>query len=166
MQPDFYSHHFLSFFKNLFVFDRAGSSLRLRLFSSRSERGLPSSCGVHTSHCGSFSCGTQALGHTGFSSCGPQALERRLSSSHWLTGKSQELFLDVIDTLPAFILKRKGDLLSSNFFFFLVILFIFGCAGSWSLLGLVSSCGKWGLLSLVAVCGLYFVASLGSDHGL
>ena len=118
MQPDFYSHHFLSFFKNLFVFDRAGSSLRLRLFSSRSERGLPSSCGVHTSHCGSFSCGTQALGHTGFSSCGPQALERRLSSSHWLTGKSQELFLDVIDTFPAFILKKKGDLPSSNFFFF------------------------------------------------
>ena len=47
----------------------------------------------------------------------PQAPERRLSSSHWLTGKSHELFLDVIDTLPAFILKRKGDLLSSNFSF-------------------------------------------------
>ena len=90
-----------------------------------------------------------------FSSCGPQALEHRLGSSHWLTGKSQELFLDVIDTLPAFILKKKGDIPSSNFFFF-VTLFIFGCAGSLSLLGLVSSCGKWGILSLVAVHGLYF----------
>ena len=33
--------------------------------SSCGKWGLLSSCGAHGSRCGSFSCGSQALGHTG-----------------------------------------------------------------------------------------------------
>jgi len=41
-----------------------------RAFSSCSEQGLLSSCGVRASHCGGFSCcRAQALGHICFSSC-------------------------------------------------------------------------------------------------
>ena len=50
-------------------------------FSGCSKQGIPSSCGVQTSHCGGFSCcGVQVLGYTGFSSCGSRALACRLSS--------------------------------------------------------------------------------------
>ena len=54
--------------------------LHCRVGFAWGEWGLLSSCGVRASHCGSFSCGTQALGCLGFSSCGPHALEHRLSS--------------------------------------------------------------------------------------
>ena len=64
---------------NGFPFGCAGSLLL---------RGLLSSCGVQTSHCGGFSrSGAPALGHTSFSSvahrlsgCGSQALGHRISS--------------------------------------------------------------------------------------
>ena len=57
------------FFYNSFIFDSAGSLLCCRLFSSRSDQGLLSSCGAQVSHCGGFSCGVRALGHADFSSC-------------------------------------------------------------------------------------------------
>jgi hypothetical protein len=44
------------------------------LFSSCGEQGLPSHCGVQSSHCSGFSSwGAQALEHTGLSSCGTWA---------------------------------------------------------------------------------------------
>ena len=56
----------LFFFNNfiyLLIFDCAGSSLPGRLFSSCSETGPLSSCGVQASHCGGRSCCTAwALG--------------------------------------------------------------------------------------------------------
>ena len=64
----FFFFSFYSYY--LFIFGCAGSSWLLELFSSCSERGLLSSCGVRASHCGHFSCcGVQALGRVGFSSC-------------------------------------------------------------------------------------------------
>ena len=67
--------------KKLFIFLCAGSSLLLRLFPSCGERGLLSSCGVRTSHCGGFSCWEAwALGPIGLSTYGSQALEHRLDS--------------------------------------------------------------------------------------
>ena len=44
----------LLFFKCLFIFDCAGSSVLLRLFSSCREQGLLSSCSARPSHCGGF----------------------------------------------------------------------------------------------------------------
>ena len=38
-------------------------------------------------------------------------------------------------------------------FFFVTALFLFGCAGSWLLRRLLSSCGEWGLL-FFAMCRL------------
>ena len=71
--------YFLWFY--LFIFGYSVSSLLFRLFSSCSNCGLLSSCGVQVSHCGSFSCcRVWALGCTDFSSCGSLALEHRLSS--------------------------------------------------------------------------------------
>ena len=50
-------------FTYLCIFGYAGSSLVLRLFSSCSEQGLLSGCGVRTSHCSGFSChAARALG--------------------------------------------------------------------------------------------------------
>ena len=52
------------------------------------------------------------------------------------------------------------------FLFFILFIFIFGCVGSSSLHGLLSSCGKRGLL-FVAVRGLLIVvASLVAEHRL
>ena len=52
-----------------------------------------------------------------------------------------------------------------HFSFFNMILFIFGCAGSWMLCGLFSGCSEWRLL-LVAVCRLLVVvASLAVEQG-
>ena len=48
-----------SFFK--FLFGCTGSLLLHRLFSSCSEQGLVSSCGVQDSHCRGFSCREQAV---------------------------------------------------------------------------------------------------------
>ena len=59
-----------------FSFFLAVLGLRCRAwaFSSCSEQGLPSSCGMLVSHCSGFSCsGAQALGHRGFSSWGTGA---------------------------------------------------------------------------------------------
>ena len=65
----------LFFLYYLFIFGCAGSLWPLVLFSSCSERGLLSGCGVRASHCGHFSCcGAQALGSVGFRSCGTWAL--------------------------------------------------------------------------------------------
>ena len=56
------SVHLISFnFTYLCIFGFAGSSLLLRLFSSCSEPGLLSSCGLRT-YCSSFSCAARALG--------------------------------------------------------------------------------------------------------
>ena len=53
-------------------------------FSTCSNHGLLSSCGVWASHWGGFSCcRTQALGCSCFNSCGSQALEHSLSSCVW-----------------------------------------------------------------------------------
>ena len=52
----------------------------LRLFSSCSERGLPSSCGTVASHCNGFSCcRARTLGPLGFSSYGTWAQQLLLS---------------------------------------------------------------------------------------
>ena len=55
---------FITEFLNLFicVFLFVLSSLRVWAFSSRSELGLLSGCGVWVSRAGGFSCGAQALG--------------------------------------------------------------------------------------------------------
>ena len=54
----------------LFSFGCAGFLLLCGLFSSFSDQGLLSSCGVRASLCGGFYCGTRALGLSDFSSCG------------------------------------------------------------------------------------------------
>ena len=52
------------------------------LFSSCSQPGPFSSCGVRASHSGGFSCcGAKAQGRSGFSSCGSWAVEHRLNCS-------------------------------------------------------------------------------------
>ena len=66
------------FFKLLAVL---GLCCCTRVFSSRSDPGLLSSCSTQDAHCGGFSgCGAQALGCTGFSSCGSRTPGHRLSS--------------------------------------------------------------------------------------
>ena len=64
------SFFFFPFYNFIFIFGCASSSLLHKLFSSCSDLGLLSSCGVHASRCSGFSCcGTWALGCVGFSSC-------------------------------------------------------------------------------------------------
>ena len=63
---------------DLLIYGCAGASLMHRLFSSRRQWRLLSSCGVQVSYCLGFSCcGAWALGFTGFSSHGmfAQALQ-------------------------------------------------------------------------------------------
>ena len=73
----------------LFIFGCAGSSLPLRLFSSCSWWGLPSSWGVRASHSGGFSCcrprlqgaGSSVVSATGLQSPGSVGMMHKLICS-------------------------------------------------------------------------------------
>ena len=68
---------FFPFYNFIFIFGCASSSLLHKLFSSCSDLGLLSSCGVQASRCSGFSCcGTWALWLVDFSSCGACGLQR------------------------------------------------------------------------------------------
>ena len=73
------------------------------------------------------------------------------------TPTSQALLLKMI------VIKRKQGV---DFFVLFTHLFLFGCAGSWLLHGLSSSCGEQELLFLVVHGLLAVVASLVAEHGL
>ena len=104
-------------FVYLFIFGCVGSSLLHAVFLQLRQAGATLHCSARASHCGGFSCGTQALGVQasvvvahGFSSCGSWALEGRLSSC----GTQVQLLRGMWD-LPRPGLKSVSPALAGRF---------------------------------------------------